>query len=276
MLWKNVLKNLLIIVLLISATAQANQHKQAVKRPNNGILATSYVVQDLDTGEILAERNSNEVRSIASITKLMTAVVIIDANQDLNEVIHVAPIRGIHSRLGNVKLTRSELILLALMSSDNLAAKTLALNYPGGELEAIAAMNKKASALLMSSTAFADPTGLYDENVSTSRDLVKLLSAVEHYPLLKKYSTNSSYRVEVPGKKRSKIVDFHTTNKLVTSIPEIVISKTGWIQKSGGCLLLGIHDRGRRLAVILLNSRNTHTRIRDAELLYRLQHGKSI
>jgi D-alanyl-D-alanine endopeptidase (penicillin-binding protein 7) len=272
MLWTNVIKYLLIITLLIGTTVDAKQRTQ----PANAILATSYVVQDLDTGEILAERNSNEVRSIASITKLMTALVVIDANQNLNEIISVVPVRGISSRLGTVKLTRSELMLLALMSSDNLAAKTLAINYPGGESEAVAAMNKKAVQLGMAKTAFADPTGLYDENVSTTRDLVKLLSAIEQHPLLKRYSTNASYRIEVPGKKHPRVVDFHTTNKLVTSIPEIVISKTGWIRKSGGCLLLGIHDRGRRLAVILLNSRNTHTRIRDAELLYRLQHGKSI
>ena len=276
MLWKNVIKCLLILCLLVGVPVHAKKHVKHKVIPSNHILATSYVVQDLDSGEIIAERNSTEVRSIASITKLMTAMVVIDAGQDLNELIDVKPVRGIHSRLSNSKLSRSELMLLALMSSDNLAAKTLAIHYPGGEDHAILAMNHKAHSLSMTNTAFADPTGLYSENVSTGRDLVKLLAAAENYPLLKRYSTKESYRIEIAGKKRSKIVDFHTTNKLILSMPEIVISKTGWIRNSGGCLVMGIHDRGRRLAVILLNSKNTHTRFRDGELLYGLQHGTNI
>jgi D-alanyl-D-alanine endopeptidase (penicillin-binding protein 7) len=274
-LLKSVVKYLLIISLILSAPAFAKKHSRAVAKQDK-ILATTYLVQDLDSGEILAEQNSNEVRSIASITKIMTAMVVLDAHQDLNELVDVKPINGISGGIGNNRITRSDLLVLTLMSSNNLAAKTLAINYPGGEGAAIAAMNAKASSLNMLSTHYEDPTGLLDTNTSTVHDLVKLLNAAETYQYIKYASTVTSMSVELKGKKKSRLVAFHTTNNLLLKIPDIVISKTGWIRKSGGCLIMGIHDQGRRLAVILLNSKNTHTRLRDAELLYGLQHGQNI
>lgn len=274
-LLKNVIKHLLILALLTGVPAYA---KKRVSAPvsRNAILATNYVVQDLDTGEILAEQGSNEVRSIASITKLMTAMVVLDAKQDLNEFINVYPIKEMHSKLQKNRISRGDLIVLTLMSSDNLAAKLLAINYPGGEEAAIKAMNAKAQQLNMSSTQYVDPTGLLDGNVSTSIDLVKLIDAAEHYQYIKYASTSAKMSVPVQGKKRVNFVDFHTTNRLILKDSTIVLSKTGWISKSGGCLVMAIHDGGRRLAVILLNSKNTQTRFRDAELLYGSQNGKNI
>ena len=272
-LLKSVLKLILILSLFSGVPVFAKKKQAPI---NNQILATNYIVQDLDSGEVLAERGSHEIRSIASITKVMTAIVVLDAKQNLNEFIDVKPIKDIHSKLGRQRMSRGDLLILALMSSDNLAAKTLAINYPGGEEAAIAAMNAKAQQLNMSSSRFVDPTGLLDGNVSTGQDLVKLIDAAEVYTYIKAASTFSKMSVGVEGKKKTRYIDFHTTNHLILKNPNIVLSKTGWIRKSGGCLVMAIHEGSRRVAVILLNSRNTQTRFRDAELLYGLQNGKNL
>lgn len=264
---KNVINSLLILGLL-SFPAYA---KKAVKQPaesQSTILATNYQVTNLDTGEIIVEKNSGEVRAIASITKLMTAIIVLDAKQDLAEKIVFRKPKGVTSRLPNgVLLTRAEMLLLALMSSDNVAAALLAQNYPGGLDSAIVAMNAKAVELGMTSSHFTDPTGLYSDNVSTTQDLTKLIDAAYNYDLIKNYSTTSHGRVEIPGKKRSQFVNFNTTNSLVTTKSNVILSKTGWIRLSGGCLVMIVKEQGQRLAIILLNSRNTHTRIRDGLLL---------
>jgi D-alanyl-D-alanine endopeptidase (penicillin-binding protein 7) len=260
--------NALLIVAVLSAPALAKTQKKSKPQPHNGILATNYIVKDLDTGEVFKEKNSQEVRSIASITKLMTAVVVLNAQQNLDEVITVRKTNGIHSRLPNgAKLTRSDLLLISLMSSDNVAAKLLAQHYPGGEESAISAMNATAVSLGMNNTQFADPTGLLAENVSTVTDLFKLIDYAYGFDVIRNFSTKTNERIQVPGKKKPYFVNFHTTNSLVVKDSNIGLSKTGWIQKSGGCLVMIVKDRGRRLAVILLNSKNTHTRIRDGALL---------
>lgn len=244
---------------------------------NDQILATSYSVQDLDTGEILRSRNDQEVRSIASITKLMTAVVVLDSGIDLTQEVVVKPIPGMHSKLPkNIKLSLYDLMHLSLMSSDNLATKILAQHYPGGETSHMLAMNAKAREIGMVNTSYTDPTGLDETNVSTAVDLAKLVGHAERYELIKQFSTTPSYAIDVPGKKHHRTMAFHTTNHLVAENPNIILSKTGWIHQAGGCLVMLVQEQGRRLAVVLLNSRNTHTRLRDGELLYGLQHGKDI
>jgi serine-type D-Ala-D-Ala endopeptidase (penicillin-binding protein 7) len=260
--------NALVVLAVLSTPAFARQHKKSVTQPQNGILATNYIVKDLDTGEVLKEKNSQEIRSIASITKLMTAVVVLNAHQNLDEIITVGKSAGVHSRLPNgIKLSRSNLLLLALMSSDNVAAKTLAENYPGGEESAIAVMNATAISLGMNNTKFTDPTGLFAENVSTAIDLSKLIDYAYGFDIIRNFSTKSNERIQVLGRKKPYFVDFHTTNSLVVKNTNIGLSKTGWIQKSGGCLVMIVKNQGHRLAVILLNSKNTHTRIRDGVLL---------
>ena len=268
-LLRNVLK-LILILSLFSGVPVFAKSKQA-KNPD-GILATNYLVQDIDSGEVIKEQGSNEVRSIASITKIMTAIVVLDAKQDLNEWLPITPIKGIKSKLSKGKISRADLITLSLMSSDNLAAKLLAIHYPGGEEAAIAAMNTRAQQLNMSSTRFVDPTGLLNDNVSTGTDLVRLIEAAENYNYIKFASTNAAMRIPVEVKKKTRYIEFHTTNHLILKDPNIVLSKTGWIKNSGGCLIMAVHNQGRRLAVILLNSKNTHTRFRDAELLYGSQN----
>jgi D-alanyl-D-alanine endopeptidase (penicillin-binding protein 7) len=229
-------------------------------------------VQDLDTGEILRSKNDTEVRSIASITKLMSAIVILNSFDDLSTLITVKHINGISTKIPNgARVSVSDLLHLSLMSSDNLAAKTLALNHPGGEDYHIRAMNSKAESLGMHNTTYTDPTGLFDTNVSTAQDLAKLIHYAASYEIIKTFSTSLSHTLKISGKKRTQIVKFRTTNRLISSNSGIIISKTGWIKNSGGCLVMLVEQQGRRLAVILLNSKNTQTRIRDGALLYGLQ-----
>jgi len=255
-LLKNVIKAILISLVFISTVSAQNK-----------ILATNYLVQDIDTGEIIAEKNSLEVRSIASITKLMTAMVVLDANQDLDEIIKFKRDPGIKSKLPNgLSISRRSLMLLTLMSSDNGAAKTLAKHYPGGEYYAIKAMNDKARSLGMFSSNFTDPTGLYNDNTSTATDLVKLVNHAFQYPDIRNFSTQYTEKIKIPGKKKSQYINFRTTNYLV-SADNILLSKTGWITASGGCLVMVVQEQGKRLVIILLNSRNTMTRIRDGLLL---------
>lgn len=236
------------------------------------VLATNYIVSDLDTGEIIAEKATEEIRSIASITKLMTAMVVLDANQDLEEKIKITKTPGVSTKLPlNSYVTRSELILLTLMSSDNGAAKLLAENYPGGESEAIIAMNQKARSLNMQNTKFVDPTGLLSDNVSNLNDLLKLTSAAYNYDIIRLYSTRSHDQIIVNKKNR---IEFRTTNSLVSKA-DISLSKTGWIRASGGCLLMVAYSQGKRLAIILLNSRNTQTRIRDGFLLMEYNNARN-
>jgi len=236
------------------------------------VLATNYIVSDLDTGEIIAEKDTNEVRSIASITKLMTAIVVLDAGQDLNEKIKITKTPGVSTRLPlNSQIPRSELILLALMSSDNGAAKLLAENYPGGESSAITAMNFKAQLLGMNHTRFVDSTGLLPDNVSNLEDLLKLTLAAHNYEIIRNYSTRSHDQIVINNKNK---IDFKTTNSLVSKI-DVSLSKTGWIRASGGCLLMVVYSQGKRLAIILLNSRNTQTRIRDGFLLMEYNNARN-
>lgn len=254
---KNALKVIISTFVLSSSFVQAK---------TDNILATNYIVQDFDTGEIIAEKNPLEIRSIASITKVMTAIIVLDAEQNLDEKIRYKSIKNISSKLPhNSLITRRELLLITLMSSDNGAAKTLAIHYPGGEEAAIMAMNQKAVQLGMHDTVFTDSTGLLNGNVSTINDLVKLTNYAYTYSTIRDFSTKYTQRVQVTNKKTT-FLDFRTTNSLVQNY-DVLLSKTGWIRASGGCLVMIISNQGKRLVVILLNSKNTTTRIRDGALL---------
>ena len=266
-LLKNAVKLLLVSVLL-----------QGVCYAGPAILATSYTVVDLKTGEVLKEHNTSEVRSIASITKLMTAVVVLDAKQDLSEEITVESAPGVSTKLkAGIKVTRKFLMHVALMSSDNLAAKLLATNFPGGEHAFVEQMNHKAALLGMVDTKYVEPTGLSVFNVSTARDLVKLLSNAQSYKEIRDFSTDEHTELSISSKKKPKIVYFNTTNSLVKKYKDIVVSKTGWIKSSGGCLIMLVRDQISERAIVVLNSRNTRTRITDGDLLYGIyNNGKNI
>ncbi len=227
------------------------------------------LVLDAESGETLFEKNSETVLPIASITKLMTAVVVLERGLDLEERVVInredfAATRNsrVRARLraGSV-LTRDELLLLALMSSDNLAAAALARTFPGGTEAFVGAMNAEAGRLELRDTRFSDPTGLSPDNVSSAHDLAKLVMAAHGYPLIREYSTRPSAHVRARGGK----VGYSNTNSLVRSGSwDIELSKTGYIAAAGRCLVMQMRVASRDLVVILLDSFGKHSRIGDA------------
>ncbi len=232
-----------------------------------GVRSSAALVVDTTNGAVLYAKRPDAVQPIASITKLMTALVVLDANQPLDQRITIKPADRIHgkgwySRLKvGTTLTRGQLLHLALMSSENRAARTLADNYPGGLPAAILAMNRKALALGMTHTHFADPTGLTSRNVSTPGDLEKLVVAASHNPTIRRFSTDRRYAVRV----RRRLVEFGTTDGLVANRAwRIIVQKTGFINAAGHCLVMETVIGGRRLVIVLLDSWGKYTRVADA------------
>jgi D-alanyl-D-alanine endopeptidase (penicillin-binding protein 7) len=225
------------------------------------------LVQDARSGELLIAKNQGAVAPIASITKLMTAIVLLDAGVDLQQRVAISDedydlLKGTRSRLrpGSV-LTRDELLLLALMSSENRAAAALARTFPGGTDAFVAAMNAKAQALGMSDTRFVDSTGLSSSNVASAADLARLVSAAHEYPLIREYSTRESATVYARGRPLA----FNNTNGLVRNHGwDIGLSKTGYISEAGRCLVMRVRMASRELNVVLLDSWGKYSRIGDA------------
>ena len=251
--------------------AQAGDKNGAPKssaRSDDVFLRSSVVlVQDAASGETLIAKNQGAVLPIASITKLMTAMVILDANLNLGQRVAISDedydlLKGTRSRLrpGTV-LTRDELLLLALMSSENRAAASLGRTYPGGLEVFVAAMNAKALVLGMGATKFVDPTGLSSANVSTAHDLARLVAAAHEYPLIRRYSTRESATVQVLGRP----LGYRNTNGLVRSAQwDIGLSKTGYISEAGRCLVMRVRMASREVNVVLLDSWGKFSRAGDA------------
>ena len=232
--------------------------------------SSSALVQDAETGEIVYGKNAEAVVPIASITKLMTAMVVLDAGLDLDEKITLSredavQMKGSRSRLrSGLSLTRGELLLLALMSSENRAAAALGQNYPGGLEAFVDAMNAKAAALQMDESRFVEPTGLSPANVSTASDLAKMVRAAHEYPLIREYSTRSRATVRASGR----ALQYGNTNNLVrSSYWEIGLSKTGYISEAGRCLVMQVRLAEKDLIVVLLDSWGKQSRIGDANRL---------
>ena len=239
-----------IIALLLSTSLCA------IAQPS--LTAQAWLVAD-DKGNILEGTHTNDVRSIASITKLMTSMVVLDSGQSLAETIP--------KKLYNRTFTRQELLNLAIVKSDNNAAKMLCEYYPGGIHRCVEAMNNKANLLGMHRSNFTDPTGLYNTNVSTAEDLVKLVMAAKNYPTIVNASNTSTIQWQVNKKKYA---IFHNTNTLVGKGVDFIVSKTGWITASGGCIVMMLNgDQGIR-TVVLLGSKNTKTRIPEAYMVSKL------
>ena len=248
-------KLLLILSLAFAVTAQAK-----------AITAQSYLVTDTH-GQTVIEQNADQRRPIASITKLMTVMVVVDARQSMDEALKLdfKLAKKYHTRLPrSVKtLTRKELIDLAMVKSDNFAAYTLCDYFPGGVGACVAAMNAKAATLSMWNTNYTDPTGLEETNVSTAHDLIKLIIMAKSYPEIVDATKPS---VEIKVKKHwwqawntSPIVRLHDD--------DVVVSKTGFINSSGGCLVMLMETKLGQRIIALLGSRNTHTRFPEAEEL---------
>jgi len=215
------------------------------------ITATSWIVADGE-GRIIQSENTKEVRAIASITKLMTAMVVLDAKQDLNE------------KIG--QYTRKELIHLAVVHSDNRAAKSLCDHYSEGFSKCIFAMNHKAYSLGLNHTKFIDATGLSVFNVSTAEELVELVREAQNYPVIVESSKMSQVKIKI----KKKWFVFNNTNPIIGKRHDFIVSKTGYIRASGGCIVMMLDtDIGRRI-VIVLGSKSTKTRIPEAEFLAKI------
>ena len=239
------IKKLIIILSLVTSSAYADPT----------LTAQAWLVAD-HNGKILEGSNMSEVRSIASITKLMTAMVVLDSGQSLTEIIP--------KKLYNKQLTRETLIDLAIVKSDNNAAQMLCDYYPGGYKSCIEAMNSKASLLQMTNSVFTDPTGRMHTNVSTAHDLIKLVFAASKYPLIVEASNMDAVRWPLSKKK---IAEFRNTNSLVGNGYKFLVSKTGFINKAGGCIVMMIDTANGIRTVVLLGSKNTKTRIPEAKML---------
>ena len=235
--------------------------------------SAAFFVQDVRSGRVLLERNSNAVVPIASITKLMTAMVVLDARLPLDEVLMISEsdldrLKGTGSRLAvGTRMSRENLLRLALMSSENRAASALSQNYPGGLPAFVAAMNAKARSLGMTDTRYFDGSGLNHNNVSSARDLAILVSAASHYPLIREFTTTAEYSVELLD---GRVHTFHNTNGLVKSPDwQIEVSKTGFINESGKCLVMQAWLANKPLAIVLLDSQGRYTRQADANRIRR-------
>jgi len=219
-------------------------------------------------------KNAESVTPIASITKLMTAMVVLDAKQSLDELLTIDVgdldmIKGSHSRLRlGAELSRKEMLRLALMSSENRAASSLCRYYPGGTDACVVAMNAKAAKIGMTNSHFNDPTGLSSDNMSTARDLVKMVKAASDYPLIRDFSTTPAAVVDVPITGRS--LAFQNTNALIRGGNwDIQLQKTGFIREAGRCLVMMANVASKPVVIVLLDSIGRMTRIGDAN---RIRH----
>ena len=228
--------------------------------------AAAYVVDEGDSS-VWYSHNANVASPIASITKLMTALVVADAQQPLDEVLQVtaedrAVGKGASSRLAiGTKLTRGDLLHLALMASENRAAHALGRNYPGGVPAFVQAMNLKAQLLGMNASHFVEPTGLSSDNVASPEDLSRLVRAAALNPTIRDFSTDTEHSVRI-GRR---MVEFRTTDALVRNPAwNIIVQKTGYITEAGRCLVMQAVIGGRNVVIVLLNSFGKYTRVADA------------
>ncbi len=239
-----------------------------VAKSDPALLSASALVWDETASADLLALHADTANPIASITKLMTAIVVLEADQSLDERLQISAedaklARWASSRLAvGTTLTRGDMLHLALMSSENRAAHALARNFPGGVDAFVAAMNSKAQELGMTSTHFVEPTGLSSSNVASPRDLARLVIAASKNPTIQADSTARHYVVSVRGKR----LEFHTTDALVVSPSwDIIVQKTGYISEAGRCLVLKVLFQGRAIVIVLLDSKGLQTRIADAQ-----------
>jgi D-alanyl-D-alanine endopeptidase (penicillin-binding protein 7) len=232
---------------LFTSSVEAQKTNTANKK-RFSISAKSWVVADVN-GKIIKGANTNDLRSIASITKLMTAMVVLDANQNLDEKIN--------------DISRRQHLRLALIRSNNDSSDLLCEHYPGGYQACVDAMNAKARSLKMRDTSFVDASGLDDDNVSTSSSLIKLVLAAQTYPLIVKSSQTPKMRIKLDEGYYS----YKNTNPLVSK--KFIVSKTGYIRAAGGCIALLMDTNKGKRVVVILGSKNTHTRIPEVRHLVR-------
>ena len=263
----------LVFVTLFAACAAANSaaQSQVVRDPGKLHLASvNAVVVDASAKRPVYAKGADDVTPIASLTKLMTAMVLLDAKLPEDEMITIGVedldfVKGTKSRLRlGAELPRYEMLRLALMSSENRAAASLARTYPGGTHAFVKAMNAKAVELGMTHTHYADATGLSAQNVSTANDLAILVAAAAEYPQIRDFSTTGSHFVEVQP--TGQILGFNNTNNLVKNDHwDIKLSKTGYIREAGKCLVMLATIASKPFVIVLLDSAGKYTRLGDAQ-----------
>ena len=238
---------------------------------NPGLKSRVALIVDQETGEVIYEKNASDIAPIASVTKLMTAIVIIDSGVPLLESITIAKsdrdrYKGSRSKLSiGTTLLRAEVMKLALMASENRASAALSREFPGGKKAFVLAMNEKAKALGMTQTTFVDSTGLRPGNVSSALDLVKLAKAAFAYPLIRQYTTTSSFQLRAKIGKRPITLEYVNSNRLARSSRwDIGLSKTGYISESGRCLVMQTTLQKRQIIMVLLDSWGKLTALGDA------------
>lgn len=238
---------------------------------NLQVESRSVMIVDAETGATLFQKNARKQRSIASITKLMTAMVTLDAQLPMDEVLTITKadvdrLKFTSSRLPlGTKLTRRDMLHLALMSSENRAASALSRHFPGGHNAFISAMNEKAKSLGMFNTSFSDATGLTPKNVSTAEDLAKMVAAASQYDVIHQYTTDQNETMNI---RRVGVLEYRNTNPLVRKGSEsIAISKTGYIREAGRCLVMATEIGKRPAYMVLLNSNGKYSPANDAQKL---------
>ena len=270
----------LFALLLCSCALFTLPAAAATKVTTQQIASGSGLVVDLQTNQILYASNPDRVAPIASVTKLMTAIVALDAklpmDQQLPIIIRDVPdMRGVYSRVRiGSEISRKDMLQLALMSSENRAAASLAHHYPGGVPAFVAAMNAKARALGMTHTHYVEPTGLSEKNVSSANDLVKLLKASQQYPLIDQYSTTPEKTAYF--RKPAYSLGFRNTNRLVYKQDwSIQLTKTGFTNEAGHCLVMRTRMAGKPVAFVVLDAYGKYTHMADANRLKKwLETGK--
>src|SRR5579862_3021064 len=254
-----------LVLLLASAPCFASHRHAPAGQPD--VRSSAVFVLDEGSSKVLLSRQAQVAAPIASITKLMTALVVLDGHQPLDEMLQITEEdrehgRGAFSRLAiGTHLSRGDLLHLALMSSENRAAHALGRNYPGGIPAFVRAMNAKAQALGMTSSHFVEPTGLSSDNVASPSDLSRLVMAAAQNPTIRDFSTDTEHSVRI-GRH---MVEFHNTDALVRNPAwNIIVQKTGYITEAGRCLVMQAVIGGRDVVIVLQNSFGKYTRVADA------------
>ncbi|MBA3507488.1 MAG: D-alanyl-D-alanine endopeptidase [Betaproteobacteria bacterium] len=263
---------LVVFIYLVGSTSPALAGAEGTSRDPAKLHLESAIaiIVDAENGQSIYSKAAHDVTPIASLTKLMTAMVVLDSKAPLDELLNVDLadfdfLKGSRSRLRmGTSLPRAEMLRLALMSSENRAASTLARHHPGGMRSFVAAMNAKAVALGMAQTRFEDSTGLSPTNVSTANDLARLVRAAALYPLIREYSTTEAHFVDVDT--TGQMLGFNNSNALVKKGDwDIQLQKTGYIREAGRCVVLLAMIASRPMVIVLLDSFGKYSRIGDAQ-----------
>jgi D-alanyl-D-alanine endopeptidase (penicillin-binding protein 7) len=269
-IWRALLPWVLALAAPVAVAASQQAGTHAGSTPD--VRSAQFYVLDPADSSVLAARDEDKAAPIASITKLMTALVVLEAGQPMDEKLGItsAEIRGTAgagSRLPKgAMLSRADMLHLALMSSENRAAHSLCRNYPGGMKACVKAMNEKAAELGMTSARFVEPTGLSKDNVASPADLAKLVLAAGGNETVRKYSTDPDHTVYL----NRRPLEFRNTNLLVKQSDwDVAVQKTGYISEAGRCLVMETVIDGRDIVIVLLNSWGSLTRIADAKRIRR-------